>query len=61
MEKLFTTNVSSALKTQRAPLQLTVFITFPVFYKLISGIKSFQIVEAKSQMMLSLRHNTFPD
>lgn len=30
MEKLFTTNVSSAPKTQRAPLQLTVFITFPV-------------------------------
>lgn len=65
MEKLFTTNVSSALKTQSALLQLTVFITFlrvhVFFYKLITGIKSFQIEETKSQMMFSLRHHTFPD
>lgn len=71
--KLFTTNVSSPLKTQHALLQLLVFITFPKLHVLFplfkfirksSGytpfITTYQIVRLKNMHAHSLYHNTFP-
>lgn len=63
--KLFTANVSSALKTQHAPAVTSLYyfykLLFPQLYVFIKEcsactrfIKSFQILKSDNQMMLAL-------